>query len=337
MRRRTPRPTLLLALGTAACGTAREPTTAIASAAPAVPAAEIVVANQQSGSASLIDGATGAVRHVEVGTGPHEAAVSPDGRTAVVTVYGDRTPGNRLAVIDLDGDSVVRIIDLGAYARPHGVAFLGGSSNRVVVTSEATRNVVLVDLALGIVEPVPTGARASHMIAVNAAGTRGWTANVADNSVSELDLEARRLVRAFDVPAAPEGIAVTPDGAEVWVGSNETGAVTVIATATGETIATLRETAFPYRLGASRDGRLVAIVDGQGDRLAVADVASHTIVRSIELPSPRGVAIAPDGRTACVTLAGGELAVVDLETGEMVRSYRVQLSPDGVGVGWRAE
>src|SRR5688572_15261115 len=94
---------------------------------------EVVVANQGSRSASVLDDPGITMRHVSVGEGPHEAAVSPNGRIAVVTIYGAQTPGNRLSVIDLVGDTVVRTIDLGTYTRPHGAVFLAGSSDRVAV------------------------------------------------------------------------------------------------------------------------------------------------------------------------------------------------------------
>ena len=325
--------TALLALSlisTAACAAQAANTTT------STPAhVEVVVANQQSASATVIEGTERPALHLPVGNGPHEAAVSPDGRIAVVTIYGAQVAGSQLAVIDLERDTVMRTLELAPYLRPHGVVFLGERNDRVVVTSEATQNAVIVNLTTGALEPIPTEARGSHMIAVNAAGTRGWTANVADNTVSELDLVARRFVRSFQVPLRPEGIAVTPDGSEVWVGSNETGRVTVIGTATGREVATLDETRFPYRLTASPDGRRVAIVDGMGNRLVVADVATHTVAGAVDLPSPRGVAIAPDSRTAYVTLAGGELAVIDLTTMAELRRFLVQASPDGVAVGWR--
>jgi len=241
------------------------------------------------------------MKHVPVGIGPHEVAVSPDGRVAVVTIYGQQPAGNQLAVLDLVRDSVVRIIDL----------------------------------ASGAIEPVPTNARGSHMVAVESSGRRAWTANVADNSVSELDLEARRFVRATPVPARPEGIAVTPDGREVWVGSNETGAVTVIATAGGQVAHTLTGARFPYRLGASPDGRRVAVVDGQGNMLRIADVASHAYTGSIALAGPRGVVIGEDNRTAYVTLAEGSLAIVDIQDLSLRRTIPVEASPDGVGTGIR--
>lgn len=295
---------------------------------------EVVVANQQSASASLL-AEDGTMRHVQVGTGPHEAQVSPDGRIAVVTIYGAQTAGNQLAVIDLQRDSVIRTVDLGRYTRPHGVLFLAGSSDRVAVTSESTGNVVLVNLATGAIDAIPTNARGSHMIAVSADGTRGWTANIGDNNVSELDLVGKRFVRSYPVPARPEGITVTPNGAEVWVGSNETGAVTVVSTATGQVVETVQGATFPYRLTASPDGSRIAIVDGKGDRLLVADAATRKIVTTIPLSGPRGVSIAPDNRTAWVTLGGGQVVEVDIRAGAVLRTLPVQASPDGVGVGLR--
>lgn len=297
---------------------------------------EVIVANQQSASASILNADGTTMRHINVGNGPHEAAISPNGRVAVVTIYGAQAAGNQLAVVDLVRDSVVRTIDLGIYTRPHGAVFLGNSSSRVAVTSESTGNVVIVDIAAGTIEgAVPTQARASHMVAVTADGMRAFTANIVDNNVSELDLAAKRFVRTYPVPARPEGIAVTPDGREVWVGSNTTGAVTVVSTQSGDVVQTLTGITFPYRLTASPDGRVMAIVDGQGNRLVIADVATHRVVGGVDLAQPRGVQFSPDSKTAFVTLGGGELAVIDVAGLRVVRTIAVQASPDGVGVGVR--
>lgn len=297
---------------------------------------EIVVANQQSASASILnaDGAT--MKHIPVGNGPHEAAISPNGRIAVVTVYGAQQAGNQLAIIDLENDAVMRSIDLGRYTRPHGAAFIGNSNSLVAVTSESTGNVVIVNIDTDSIEAAPTDARASHMVAVTANGARAYTANIIDDNVSELDLSARRTLRKFAVPARPEGIAVTPDGREVWVGSNTTGKVTVIATESGQVAHTFDGVTFPYRITPSPDGRLMAIVDGKADRVFFADVPQHTMLGSVSLTQPRGVAFSPDSRTAFVTLAHGELAVVDVATRTVQRTIAVQQSPDGVAVRYRA-
>src|SRR5688500_1844100 len=75
----------------------------------------LVIANQQGASATVLDAATlNTVATVPVGQGPHEVAISTDGRWAVVTNYGlQGVPGNTLSVIDLAAETpaVVRTLD----------------------------------------------------------------------------------------------------------------------------------------------------------------------------------------------------------------------------------
>lgn len=123
-----------------------------------------------------------------------------------------------------------------------------------------------------------------------------------------------------------------PDGAEVWVGSNETGAVTVISTASGAVSHTLTGATFPYRLGASPDGTRIAVVDRQADQLRIADVATHAWVGSIPLAAPRGVIIAADSRTAWAPASGGSQGVVRSPAagylaGAFEKSYRKMPKP----------
>ena len=296
----------------------------------------VLVANQQSGNASLIDLRTDSMTLIDVGEGPHEAQISPSGRVGVVTVYGTQTPGNQLAVIDIPTRKLLRTISLGAYTRPHGVVFMPGDESRVVVTSEATQLIVLVNIAEGRVENIiPTQAAGSHMVGVTGDGKRAFTANVGSGGVSEMDLAANKHVRAISIAPRVEGIAVVPNGKEVWAGSNTNGTVSIIDVATGAIVDTLTGFSLPYRLAISADGRTAMICDPQANKVHVADVAQHKVIWSLEgLGSPRGVTIAPDGKTAFVTLNSDRtVAVVDLTTRTILRKIAVGASPDGVGFG----
>jgi YVTN family beta-propeller protein len=298
-----------------------------------IPAGTLVVANQQSANASIIELPSGDTTLVHVGTGPHEAAITADGRFAVVTVYGTQVPGNQLAVIDLDTKRVARTIDLGEFRRPHGVVALPDAADLVTVTSEAARHLLVVNIATGEIESaIPTEARGSHMVAVTADGRRGFTANIPDGSVTELALDRATHVRVSPVATMTEGIAVTPDGAEVWVGSNDAGTVSVLDTRTNEVVATIPGFQMPYRLGISPDGRLAVVCDPAGNAIHVVDVASRRVLGAVTgLGSPRGVFIAPDSRTAFVTInAESQVAVVDLESRRVLARYPVGASPDGV-------
>ncbi len=100
----------------------------------------LIVLNKSDASASIISLKTNqTIATIPTGNGPHEAAVTPDGKTAVVTNYGNReAPGSTLTVIDLSQLKVSKTIDLGDYHRPHGVTFLP-AGKELLVTAEAEK------------------------------------------------------------------------------------------------------------------------------------------------------------------------------------------------------
>ena len=299
-------------------------------------AGNLLVANQEDASASLINLKADTSLFINVGTGPHEAAISRNGKVGVVTIYGTRPAGNELAVIDIATAALTNTISLGQYTRPHGVVFVPGKDDLVVITSEATRNVVVVNVKSGAIESViPTNADGSHMAAITADGKRVWTSNVTSGSVSEIDLEKRAFVRTIPVAPKVEGIAVTPDGKLVFAGSNTDGTVSIIDTKSGAVTDTLRGFKLPYRLAVSADGRTAIACDPEGNAIVAIDVATRKVAWRLDnLASPRGVSIAPDGKTAFVTTADNtSVGMVDMLTHQLIRSFPVGQSPDGVGYG----
>ena len=313
----------------------------------------LVVANQEGASATIIDAATmKTLATLPVGVGPHEAAVSPDGRWAVVTNYGNKEVlGNTLSVIDLNAPtlSVVRTIDLGEYHRPNGAVFIQ-DGHKIVVTSETSQRLVVVDFASGKVDTaLATNARGSHMVAVRRDGKRAWTANIGDGNVTEFDLDARRTVRSL--PAAPmdEGIATTPGGILLWVGSNSEKTVTIIDTEKGQKIGTLTGFGSPYRIGISRTGRVAVVNDPVGNKIWLFEVGSNRELARLDLGKEKGIVLkdggppgeagaGPEGITfdpisdiAFVTLHGtNQVAAVDLATHKIVGVGSVGAGPGGI-------
>src|SRR5512134_2474350 len=99
----------------------------------AVSADLLIVLKKSDHEAVLVDPATlKAVARIATGRGPHEVAVSPDGRLAYVSNYGMyavfregqrvNEPGNTISVLDLATRAVKDTFDLGAYSKPHGIA-----------------------------------------------------------------------------------------------------------------------------------------------------------------------------------------------------------------------
>jgi DNA-binding beta-propeller fold protein YncE len=294
----------------------------------------LIVVNKAENSATILDVASGrTLATVPTGEGPHEVALSPDGATAVITDYGGRTAGRSLTVVHVPTLSVVLTIDLGGYERPHGIAFLPDSS-RVIVTSESTGSVIIVDLSSGRVTGVlPTSQAGSHMLALPGRAARVWTSNIRDGTISEIDIDSGTTSRIIPVAEQPEAIGVTPDGTEVWVGSNAAGTVSVVSTADGSVAPALDGFRWPYRVAFSPDGTQVLIPDLRGEELRIVDRATLAELHRIDLSggAPQGVIVTPDGRTAFQSLSSrDEVLAIDLESGEIRGALPTGQGPDGL-------
>jgi DNA-binding beta-propeller fold protein YncE len=301
--------------------------------AAAQPVGTLVVTNKQPSTATIIDVASNRIlATLPTGSGPHEVAISSDGALAVVTDYGG-PPRRTLTVIDVPGLRVARTIDLVAFTAPHGIAFLPGDS-LVAVSSEATRNVVLVNVVTGeVLRGISTEEAGSHMVAVTADGSRGYTGNIGSNNVSELDLRTGRLTRRFAVPAQPEALNVTADGREVWVGSNATGIVSVIDLATGAVTPAAEGFGWPYRVLFTPDLRTVLLPDLRRDELRFVDRATRRELARLGFPGggPQGITITPDGRWVFQSLSReGRVAIIDAASRQVHGYLGAGDTPDGV-------
>jgi DNA-binding beta-propeller fold protein YncE len=316
-------------------------------AAQETPRGTIVASNMRDNTATIIDAASGRVlATLPTGIAPHEVATTHDGKWAVVSNYGDREHvGNSITVIDLTTLAVARTIDLGEYRRPHGMAFFPGDTT-LAVTSEASGAVLLVDFKSGrVTGAIPTSARASHMLTMSAAGDLLYTANIVDNSISRLDVAKHAASSVIKVANRVEGIAASPDGRHVWVGSNAENIVVVVDGLTGQPLDTLRDFGIPYRMAVSRDGRSAVITDPARAEVRVFDaqtrrqrslitIPADSVLPTAEVkgsPAPEGVALSPDGRWAFVTLQGRNLvAMIDLGQGTIVRYAPTGTWSDGI-------
>jgi DNA-binding beta-propeller fold protein YncE len=294
----------------------------------------LIVVNKGAASASIIDVSTGQIlKTLPTGEGPHEVVVSMDGSTAVVTDYGARDGGNTLTVIDVPGLAVARTIDLGEHRRPHGIAFMPGDEV-VAVTTEQSRHVVLVNVETGeIVSELPTEGDVSHMLAIPGSADLIYTSDIRDATVTEIEVARGASVRKFKVPVTPEAVGVTPDGSEVWVGSNDLGVVSVVDTGSGEVTQALEGFGWPYRIVFSEDGQTALLPDLRGNELRIVDVESRSETARVSFPDagPQSVVFSADGKYVFQTLSlQDRVAVIELESGAVIGYLPAGSRPDGV-------
>jgi len=298
----------------------------------------LLVVNKAENSLAVIDTVTGkAISRVATGDGPHEVALSADGRTAYVTNYGAQAPGSSLSVIDLAAGKELRRVDLGGLRRPHGLIVRGTS---VYFTTEVNRTLARYDAAAGVVDWIMgTGEAGTHMVVATPDAGVLFTSNIGSDSVTRLARStdsAGWTVTRIPVGRGPEGIDLSPDGRELWTAHSRDGGVSVVDVSTGKVTQTFDiGTKRSNRLVFTHDGRTVLVSDLDAGELIVIDAAARKVVKRLPVGrAPSGILIPPDGLRAYVALTGeNALAVVDLKTLEVTGRVATGAGPDGMA--WR--
>ncbi len=317
----------------------------------------LVVLNKSEATASIVDLGDGTLRAtIATGIGPHEIAISGDGKRAVVSNYGGNKPGNSLTVIDLVALEVERTIDLDEHRRPHGIVFLDART-RVLVTVEDSQACLVVDVDEGdVLSTIDTDQATSHMVAVTPDGKRAFVANIVSGSVSVLDLTAGKRMATIVTAAGCEGMAITPDGRFVWTTNRAANSLSVIDTKSLEVVDTLAcGGRFPIRVAFTPDGTRALVSNAASGDVAIFDVAARKHLGKVAMkvdkaenldgrlfakafedtPVPIGLLVHPDGTRAYVanTLAD-MVTVIDLATLKITARLPTGREPDGLG--WTA-
>jgi YVTN family beta-propeller protein len=135
------------------------------------------------------------------------------------------------------------------------------------------------------------------------------------------------------VPFGAEGVAISPDGASVWVASNRSNKVSIIDAKEAKVTTTLDTPGFPFRLRFSPDGKWVAISCPQTQDIALYDANDPKIVHRIDTNRFEGkplaeqmvataLAFSPDGASLYALCSGDKPSVVAIDVAKReVRAY----------------
>jgi YVTN family beta-propeller protein len=312
----------------------------------------LIILNKSDGTASILDARTGVTRAtVPVGKTPHEAEVLTDGKLVAVSNYGTREEAGRtITFVDLDKGSPAGTVVLPEGARPHGLKAL--SDGRLLVTAEGLKELMVVEpKARKVAARIPTAQETSHMVVASADATRAYVANIGSGSVTVVDLSAGRVVKSIPTGEGAEGIALTPNGAEVWVVNRAADTVSILDTKTLEISASLKVPQFPIRVKITPDGKRALVSCARSGDVAVIDVSTRKEIKRISIdreavpgsdarlfsdrfgksPVPVGLLIAPDGKRAWVASTNADVvSAIDLDALAVVGRLTAGKEPDGL-------
>ena len=305
---------------------------------PAADAETLLVVNQGDHNLSFIDPASGKqTLAVDVGgvTG-HEVVATPDGRRALVPVYGDSgvgkpgSDGHFVTVVDLKQRKVSGTIDFGHGVRPHCAVF-DKHRNVIYITTELEQSISIVNPeTLKIVGSIPTGQAQSHMLAISHDGRFGYTANVGPGTVSVLDLTAKKTVAVIPISGETQRVSISNDDKKVFTADQKKPQLAIIDTASNQVAGWIALPAIGYGTAATQDGRWLLVALRKTHQVALIDLESSKLARTIDVPdAPTEILVRPDGKVAYVS-CGSKVAAIDLGTWAVTGLIQAGKDADGL-------
>ena len=304
----------------------------------------LLVAQKGDKSLAIVDPAAGSVLAsvAEGGTTGHEVAGSPDGKLAVVPIYGNSgvgapgTDGQNIVVIDIASQKIVGNIQFDHGVRPHCPVF-GPKDGMLYVTTELDRSITIIDpKTWKIVGSIPTGQQQSHMFTISHDGLRGYTANVGPGTVSVLDMKAHTTLTIIPISHNTQRITISNDDRWVFTADQTKPQMAVIDTATNTVKTWVPLSGLGYGAAVTKDGKWLLMPIPAKNVVDVVDMATMKVAHKVDVGAdPQEVLAGPGGRVAYVSCVGANrVDEVDLATWKVARSIATGKGTDGLG--WAA-
>lgn len=162
------------------------------------------------------------------------------------------------------------------------------------------------------------------------------------DGIGVVDLETVTLKDVLRGVSDPEQLAVSADGAKLYIASEDTGQAVIIDATSGTQLASMPVGGEPEGVTLSPDGRWVYMSSEEDHQIAVIDTRSDKVVATVEVGQrPRFTEFSDDGTMAFVSGENdGTITVIDarahkvlhtwkLEGGALVRPVGMTVSHDG--------
>jgi DNA-binding beta-propeller fold protein YncE len=269
---------------------------------------------------------------IDMPASTHEMICSPDGGNIYASVYGggifgkNKKPDRRIAVIDLATKKLERTIDVGDNYAPHSVMMDGRGT--LWSTAELGNAVLAIDPATDKVERIDIGG-SPHWIAFSHPFFKLFASFKTKDAVAVVDTRSRHLIGTIQILHGAEGIAVSPDGATLFVCAHRKGLLHVIDAHSHELRRTLPIEGAPgeanqlRRVRVSPDGHYVCASSHVDNFAAVYEADTLKQVGGFNTPkAPMGFGFAADGMHAYLCCHDAAITMeFELGSGRVTRQF----------------
>jgi YVTN family beta-propeller protein len=256
----------------------------------------------------IIDTATRqTVATVKVSGRPNQVAVTPDGKYVAVPIRD----GDAVDIVEVAKQKVVKSLPI---KEPHN-ALNTGSNRYMFVSSMASHEINIIDLEkMDYSAVIPVGGRPRPYV-VSPDGVTLFVAVAELHGFVMVDVAEKKVLERVEMPAEhpvprplryetadtrTHGLALTPDGAELWVSSLLDDCVYIYDVAAKKIVGKVSTGGGPNWLVFTPDGKYLCVSNTDSDDVSIIDVKNRreaTRLKVGKVPKRLAVAIAPlDGQ-----------------------------------------
>jgi YVTN family beta-propeller protein len=285
----------------------------------------VLVVEEMLGRVTIIESDHPQTRlSVAVGFKPHEMAISPDGRSAYVSVFGLNDADNRegragttIAVIDIASASARQALSLPDDLKaPHGLGFRPGRVGELYTNAEEGDRMVVFATNTGQVKQSFQLPQGIHNFVFSADGMSLY-AFAPQGQVYRMNPDSGEVLARRDIGAAVRGVACMPDASRLIV-SSKIGIVLV------NPLDLSIDKVFPlpgapqiFYSAATPNGRYILVPSVFAGEVTVLDSVTGGVIRQIHTGTPLRVINSPNSDVAYVanvSPAGDHLTVINLQS-----------------------
>jgi len=260
-----------------------------------VPLGYAYISNQSSNDVSVVSVVTHMVVKTIPLTGqisPFGVAATPDGTKVYVTNVGSGT----VSVISTANNTVIKTVIVGA--GPFGIA-VSPDGSKVYVMNGNSGTISVINTATDVVDVTIPGLSTPQGACVSPDGKWLYVTDSRDPASLYIVNTGTNNID-FTVPltgTGNDGIAISPDGATLYIANNNSGTVTVFNTITRAETKVMPGFGAPYGVAISRDGTMVYVANSSFKKVSVIDAATNIVIKNINTSGvPFGVSISTDGK-----------------------------------------
>ena len=313
------------------------------------------------------------VASVGVGQNPAGIAVTPDNLFAYVANNNNQSiPGGyTVSVLNLTNNTLEQTISDSSFNEPYTVT-INPAGTKAYVTNSNSTTVTIIDLTTNTVTGTIGGFDGPSGLVITPDGTQAYVVNYGGpgglgsgngRTVRVVDLNTNVIVGpALTVGQAPAALAITPDGAYVYVvsyvnGNPGTGTISIIRTSDNSVqLNAITGFSGPFAIAITPNGKYAYVTNfgsnnfsPVGTTVSVVNISNNTLVATIHVGiQPSGIAIAPDGSYAYVsnystlydgpnftdlTANEGTVNIIDIQNNKVISPViKVGLSPNAIAI-----